>query len=136
MPRTKYVLFKCDWTDSTRDRGYKVDVYGLTLINFKNFVHRGDQITDELYVLTTYVEQVFYVEDDRNPDWACAVRTKPRNVYDVGQSQWPDDDKPNYYKSEPLLLECADHHCDPQDDLEYARTDLAPIEAYVISYKY
>jgi hypothetical protein len=36
-------------------------------------------------VLTSQVDQVFYVEDERNQDWACIVRTKPRNVYDVGQ---------------------------------------------------
>ena len=64
--RTKYVLFKCDWVDSTRDRGYKVDVHGLTLVNFKNLVYKGDQITYKLYVLTTQVEQVFYVENERN----------------------------------------------------------------------
>jgi hypothetical protein len=64
------------------------------------------------------------------------VRIKPRNMYDVGQGQWPNNDEPNYHESEPLLLEHADHHCDPRDDLEYARTDLAPIEVYVIPYKY
>jgi hypothetical protein len=40
--RTKYVLFKCDWTDNTRGREYKLDKHGLTLVNFKNLVHRGD----------------------------------------------------------------------------------------------
>ena len=58
--RTKYVLFKYDWADNTRDRGYTVDKnYGLMLVNFKNLVHRGDQITNEPYVLTSQVEQVF-----------------------------------------------------------------------------
>jgi hypothetical protein len=52
--KTKYVLFKCDWADNIRDQGYKVDKnYGLTLVNFKNPVHRGDQITDKPYVLTS-----------------------------------------------------------------------------------
>jgi hypothetical protein len=74
------------------------------------------------------VEQVFYVEDERNPDWAYAVRMKPRNVYDVGQGQGHDDDEPNYHESEPLLLD-HNQHFDPHDDIEYARTDLAPIEA-------
>jgi hypothetical protein len=80
-------------TDNTRDRGWKLDKHGLTLVNFKNLVHKGDQITNEIYVLTSQVEQVFYVEDERDPNWACAVRTKPRNVYDVGQGQGPDDTK-------------------------------------------
>jgi hypothetical protein len=37
--RTKYVLFKCYCADNTRDRGWKVDKHGLTLVNFKNLVH-------------------------------------------------------------------------------------------------
>jgi hypothetical protein len=61
-----------------------VDKHSLTLVNFKNLVHRGDQITDESYVLTSQVEQVFYVEDERDPNWACVMRIKPINVYDVG----------------------------------------------------
>jgi hypothetical protein len=100
--RTKYILFKCDWTDNTRGRGYKLDKHGLTLVNFNNLVHRGDNITNEPYVLTSQVSQVFYVDDDRDPNWACAVRTKPRNVYDVGQGQRADDEQANYHESEPL----------------------------------
>jgi hypothetical protein len=83
--RTKYVLFKCDWADNTRGRRYKLDKHGLTLVKFKNLVHKGDKITDEPYVLTFQVLQVFYVKDNRDPDWASVMRTKPRNVYDVGQ---------------------------------------------------
>jgi hypothetical protein len=82
--RTKYVLFKCDWTDPTRDRGFRVDDYGLVFVNFNHLVHRGKLITNEPYVLTSQDDQVFYVEDERNPDWVCAVRTKLRNFYDVG----------------------------------------------------
>ena len=36
--RTKYVMFKCDWTKNTRDR--------------------GEQITDEPYMLTSQVDQI------------------------------------------------------------------------------
>jgi hypothetical protein len=82
--RTKYVMFKCKWADSTRDNGYKVDEYGLIFVNYKNLVHRGEIITNEPYVLTSQVDQVFYVEDERDRDWACTVKTKLGNVYDVG----------------------------------------------------
>jgi hypothetical protein len=82
--RTKYVMFKCDWADTTRDRGYKVDEFGMVLVNFNRLVHRGDRETDDPYMLTSQVDQVFYVEDERNPGWACVVRTKPKNVYDDG----------------------------------------------------
>ena len=33
--RTKYVLFKSKWADSTRGKGYKEDEYGLIFVNFK-----------------------------------------------------------------------------------------------------
>ena len=66
--RTKYVMFKCDWADSTRDKGYKVDKYGLIFVNFKNLVHKEERITDESYALTLQVDQVFYIEDERDRD--------------------------------------------------------------------
>jgi hypothetical protein len=45
--RTKYIMFMCKWADSTRDKGYKVDEYGLIFVNFKNLVHRGEMITNK-----------------------------------------------------------------------------------------
>jgi hypothetical protein len=111
-------------------QGYKLDKYGLTLVNFRNLVHKGDKITDEPYVLTSQVSQVYYVTDDR--DWACAVRTKPRNVYNLGLGQVDDDDQPSYHETEPPQLD-HNHHYDPHpDDIDYTRTDVPPTEAYVI----
>jgi hypothetical protein len=63
------------------------------------------------------------------------MRTKSRNVYDVGQGQGPNDDEANYHESEHLLLD-RNHPYDPHDDLEYVKTDLAPVEMYVIPYKF
>jgi hypothetical protein len=45
-----------------------VDEYGITLVNFKNLIHMGEQVTDEPFVLTSQVDQVFHVKDERNPD--------------------------------------------------------------------
>ena len=54
-------------------------------------------------------------------------------MYDVGQGQGADDDQSNYHENEPLQLDHS-HHYDPhQEDINYVRTDLPPIEAYVIS---
>ena len=61
------------------------------------------------------------------------MRTKPRNVYDVGQGQGPDDEQPNYHESVPLQLD-YNHRYDLQEkDVDYFRTDVPPIEAYLIS---
>jgi hypothetical protein len=70
-------------------------------------------------------------KDERNPDWACNVRTKPRNMYDVGQGQGPHDACANCHKSEPLLLN-NNHDHDPQDDFKYVQPNLPPTNAYVI----
>jgi hypothetical protein len=116
-------MFKCNWADNTSDTRYKVDEYDITLVNFKNLVHTGKQIMDDLYVLTSQVDQVYYVEDESNLDWACIVRTKPRNVYDVGQGEGPNDASVNYHQIERLLLN-SNHDLNPPD--------LAPIKAHVI----
>jgi hypothetical protein len=131
--RTKYILFKCDWADTTRDIGYKVNEYGLVLVNFKKLVHTGKLISDEPYVLTTQVDQVFYVEDERDPGWACAIRTKPRNIYNVG-GEGHDDACANYQKCEPLLLTSNNDH-DLQDDFDHIQPDVDLIPAYVLKKK-
>jgi hypothetical protein len=129
--RTKCVLFKCKWADSTRDKGYKEETYGLIFVNFKNLDHMGEMIIDELYVLTSQVDQVFYVEDERDQDWAFAIKTKPRKVYDVDRGEGPHDVCENHHECEPLIMTSTDYH-NPQDDVDYVRLDLDPIEAYVI----
>jgi hypothetical protein len=60
--RTKYILLKCDWADTTSGIGYKVNKYGLVLANFKKLVHRGELITDEPYVLLHKLTKFFTLE--------------------------------------------------------------------------
>ena len=47
---TKYVMFKCNWANIKKNRGYKEDEYGLTLVNFNNLIYMGERITDEPHV--------------------------------------------------------------------------------------
>jgi len=114
---TRYVLFKCDWADIRKDRGWSEDEYGITLVNFNP------------YVLSSQVSQVYYVRDDWNPDWCCVLRTKPRNVYDIGQGEGNNDEGLNYHESEPLNLNINQ---DPNDvdylDVQCARSDVPAIE--------
>ena len=129
--RIRYVLFKCKWADSMRGKGYKEDEYGLIFVNFKNLVHKGDLIIDEPFMLMSQVDQVFYVEDERDRDWACAIKTKPRNVYDVGRGEGSHDVCEKQHDCEPLIMTSTDYP-NPEDDVDYVRLDLDPIEAYVI----
>jgi hypothetical protein len=82
-------------------------------------------------VLTSQVDQVFYVEDGRNPNWVCAVRTKPRNVYDVGQGEESSDADNAYHECVPLVLPIDDLY-DMNDEFDHDRPDIDPIEAPVI----
>jgi hypothetical protein len=61
------------------------------------------------------------------------MRTKPRNVYDVDQGKGPDNDQANYRESEPLHLDHNHHYDLHEEDIDYVKTNLSPIEAYVIS---
>jgi hypothetical protein len=129
--RTTYVLFKCNWVDPMMDRGFKIDEYDLVFVNFNHLVHRGELIKDEPYVLTSQVDQVFCVEDGRNLNLVCAVMTKPRNVYDVGQGEGSNEAGTTYHECVPLVLATADLP-DMNDEFEYDKPDIDPIEAPVI----
>jgi hypothetical protein len=125
---TRYVLFKCDWADIQPNKGYKKDEYGFDLVNFKNLIHTGARITDDPFVLPSQVSQVYYVENPKNPNWAVAVRTKPRNVYDVGSGESDDGaEADSYHEHEPFNVNVTGDV--GFDDFDCARTDVPATEA-------
>jgi hypothetical protein len=123
---TRYVFFKCDWIDIQLNIGYKKDEYGFNLVNFKNLIHTGAWITDDPFILPNQVSQVYYVEDPKNPNWVVAVRTKPRNVYDVGSGESDDYAEANsYYEHEPFNINVTGDV--DFDDIDCARTNVPTI---------
>ena len=52
----------------------------------------GGRLIDEPYVLASQASQVFNMEDVRHKDWAVVVKTKPREVFDVGINASHDND--------------------------------------------
>jgi hypothetical protein len=81
---SRYALFKCDWTNIALGRGYKNNEYGFILVNFSHVIPSGERITDDPFVLASQVSQVYYVANERIPNWVVAVTTKPRDIFDVG----------------------------------------------------
>lgn len=76
-------VFKCNWFDVGHlGRGYKVDEYGFTSVNKTRSLK-----TDEVYVLESQVEQVFYIHDPRDKDWEFVLKAQPRDLYNM-----PSDD--------------------------------------------
>lgn len=76
----KVVLFDCDWIDGrVRNRAIKTDEYGFTLVNFKHLLPGPDT-----FILGSNANQLFYVQDPKQPDWHVAVKTRPRDLFDMG----------------------------------------------------
>jgi len=80
----KVVLFKCDWYDVHHRVGLQKDDFGFTLLNFSRKIHIGEKMEHDPFVLSSQVEQVFYVEDPKAKGWNVVVRVKPRNLFDMG----------------------------------------------------
>ena len=52
-------------------------------MNFTHLIHTGEQIINEPFIISSQASQVYYVTDERNPNWAVIVNTKSRDLYDV-----------------------------------------------------
>ena len=89
----KVVVFRCDWVNVKSLRGFKLDKYGLPLVNFNNLIHTGEALKDDPFVLSSQVKQVFYVKDQKDENWFHVVMTKPRDVYDMGEKSNESDDE-------------------------------------------
>ena len=74
------------WVDVYSTREYKVDEFGFPMVNLTCLIHRKDKMTDEPFVLASKVLEVFYVAEKREKDWYVVVKTKVRDVFDVGTS--------------------------------------------------
>jgi hypothetical protein len=106
-----------------------MDRYGIALVSFKRLIHKGEGINDEPFVLSSQVSQVYYVEDARHPDWAVVVKTKPWNVYDVGQGEGTDDDVGGYHENVAFNLNMLQEMNDfGNDNIDCAQNDVDVIE--------
>ena len=71
---------------------------------------------DESYVLASQASQVFYVEDVRHKDWMVVVKTKPREVFDVGIEAIDDDEEMDTYMENVPYNVTIDDACDNAND--------------------
>ena len=119
------VLFKCQWVDVICGRGSKKDEFGFPLVIFSQLIHMGDRLIDEPYVLASQALQVFYMEDVRHKDLAVVVKTKPREVFDVGiNASHDDDDKVGtYLENVPYNITTDDACNDANDSHAWARVN-------------
>ena len=81
----KVTLFKCKWTDTTRDRGLRKDLWGFNCINFSRLIPMGDREEHDPHIEASQVEMVYYIDDEVNKNWSIVVHLKPRDLYDMGE---------------------------------------------------
>lgn len=78
----RVTLFKCDWYDvQHRDIGYKVNQYGLTMVNARRRLK-----TNEPFILACQAEQVFYIEDPKESSWLAVLKNQPRDFYNMPEA--------------------------------------------------
>nr|XP_009776770.1 PREDICTED: uncharacterized protein LOC104226453 [Nicotiana sylvestris] len=94
--RFKIVLFKCQWADTTRNRGFKIDVWKFNCVNFSKLIHTGDREYDDPYIEASQANMVYYVDDETDKGWSVAVHLKPRDLFDMGEV-----DEEEIYENEP-----------------------------------
>ena len=103
------------------------------MVNFTHFIHGGDEMMDEPYVLVSQATQVFYVEDKRHKDWYVVVKTKARDVFDAGIGPQRDEDD-TYSFSKNVLYNISTNEV-LSDNLGWARDDVEgmTIDASIIA---
>ena len=74
------------------------------------------RLIDKPYVLASLASQVLYVEDVRHKDWVVVVKTKPREVFDVGINVSHNDDEVGTYLENVLYNITTDDACDDAND--------------------
>ena len=128
----KHVLFKYKWVDDQNRRGYKTNEFGFPMVNFTHFIHGGDEMMDEPYVLASQATQGFYVDDKRHKDWYVVVKTKVRDVFDADIGPQHDEDD-TYSFCENVLYNISSNEVS-SDNLGWAWDDVEgiTIDAFII----
>jgi uncharacterized protein DUF4216 len=80
----KVVLFRCDWVDIRR--GVQMYPHGGVCVNFSKKMHTGRHLQDDPFVFSSQGKQVFYIEDGIRKGWSHVVKTKPRDLFDLGDT--------------------------------------------------
>ncbi|KAI8560338.1 hypothetical protein RHMOL_Rhmol04G0247700 [Rhododendron molle] len=71
-----FVLFKCNWMSEGKNR--RPVEHGFTLINFVRLVH-----VNEPFILSSQVQQPFYVEDPLDKGWHVVIRTTAKDSFNM-----------------------------------------------------
>nr|GLL16865.1 uncharacterized protein LOC110673961 [Ipomoea trifida] len=84
----RVVLFRCRWFNvHDNEKGARVDGYGFTTINPQRILR-----TNEPFILANQASQVFYAIDNMVKGWHVVIKTQPRDLYKMPQSEEVEND--------------------------------------------
>nr|GEV30307.1 hypothetical protein [Tanacetum cinerariifolium] len=66
-----------------KDKGCKIDEFGLKLVNFSYLTHKGDNLLDDPFVLASQVDKVFYNHDSKLEDWMVAQHVNVKDAFNM-----------------------------------------------------
>lgn len=78
----KVVVFRCDWVDI--HKGVRTYRNGGACVNFSKLMHTGRLLQDDPFILSSQAKQVVYVADELQKGWFHVIKTKPRDLFDLG----------------------------------------------------
>ncbi|KAM3265521.1 hypothetical protein P3L10_002515 [Capsicum annuum] len=81
----RVVLFKCQWVDTTRNRGFKIDAWKFNCVNFSKLIHTGDRVDDDLYIEVSQANMVHYIDDENDKEWSVVAHLKSRDLFHMGE---------------------------------------------------
>ena len=74
-------------------------------------LHTDVLFKDDPFIFLSQARQVFFVQDAKDKDWAIIVKTKPKELYDMGKQLEDDDDDDTNMQSMP-------YNCVSVDDVD------------------
>ena len=80
----KVVVFRCSWVDL--EKGMKTYNGGGASVNFSKLMHTGKSLQDDPFIFSSQAKQVVYVEDELRKGWLHVIRTKRRDLFDLGNT--------------------------------------------------
>ncbi|XP_060170410.1 uncharacterized protein LOC132601328 [Lycium barbarum] len=105
--RFRVCLFKYQWADTTRSRGFKRDAWNFNCVNFSRLIHTGDREDHDPYIEASQANMVYYVDDETDEGWSVVVHLKPRDLFDMGEL-----DEGEMYENEPYQQQDFDQFFD------------------------
>ena len=106
-------MFKCKWVNNKR--GVRVDDDGFTLVNFSTHGY-----VSEPFILATQANQVFFVEDPKDPRWHIVLHGKRRIL---GVENVVDEEEYNQFDELPPFSIGIPSSSGNIDDRAYLRSD-------------